>query len=455
MAERKISVLETGAIAGTDALQTKAFQSAIDAVFEAGGGTVEIPAGKYCIGGIRLRSNVTLYLCSGAELYGSRNPEDYNILNEDALEPLPKEYRTDQLYEPFVKGKTRDYSYTLPGGRWSNAMIRAVCAENAAVIGESGSLIDGCDCFDGLGEEKYRGPHGISMYHCRNVRFSGYTVRNTGNWAHCIYYSRNIYWDHVTVLAGHDGIHVTGCENILIQNSEFYTGDDCVAGFGNVNTVIHDCMLNTACSGLRFGGTNVLVRNCRFFGPARYFFRGSLTEDEKRNGALPNGQNHRTNMLSMLTYYADFSIEIPEQPGNIVIRDCVAENVDRFLHYNFSGNERWQSNRPLKSLRFEKITATGIIMPITAYGSKDLPLDLTLRDVNLSFAKGYESNPAFWIANCERVVLERICVKNRYGAPLIKTWTKHPDVRFSEGAFDFQLDRLIEYTEEPFSCKPI
>lgn len=226
-----------------------------------------------------------------------------------------------------------------------------------------------------------------------NVTFRGYTIQNTGNWAHNVFDSEQISMENVTVLAGHDGIHCTSCQNIEIRNSEFYTGDDCIAGFGNINTFVEGCVCNTACSGLRFGGTNALIRDCKFFGPAKYFFRGSLSLEEKRDGAQAH-RPHRINMLSMFTYYADFSVDIPQQPGNIVITDCTADNVDRFLHYNFSGNERWQSHRPLESIKFQNIRARQIGMPLTAYGSKECPLQLTMKDMDVAFRENV-TNTAF------------------------------------------------------------
>ena len=72
-----ISVIDMGAQADTDGNQTAAFQKALDEVWLNGGGTVVVPAGEYRIGGLRIRSDTTLHLCSGAKLNGSRNPEDY------------------------------------------------------------------------------------------------------------------------------------------------------------------------------------------------------------------------------------------------------------------------------------------------------------------------------------------------------------------------------------------
>lgn len=454
MEKKMLSVLDMGAKADGEGLQTAAFQAALDAVWKTGGGTVEVPAGKYFIGGIRLRSNTTLLLRSGAQLLGSRDPEDYCILSDDTLEPLPEDWRTEKCWEPFVKGVQRCYDFMKPGGRWGNAMIRVVDAENVAVIGEPGSLLDGRDCYDELGEERYRGPHGISVFRSRNVTFRGYTIQNTGNWAHNVFDSEQISMENVTVLAGHDGIHCTSCRNIEIRNSEFYTGDDCIAGFGNINTFVEGCVCNTACSGLRFGGTNALIRDCKFFGPAKYFFRGSLSLEEKRDGAQAH-RPHRVNMLSMFTYYADFSVDIPQQPGNIVITDCTADNVDRFLHYNFSGNERWQSHRPLESIKFQNIRARQIGMPLTAYGSKECPLQLTMKDMDVAFRENVTNTAFLHVAHIDRLLLENVKVEKVWDAPLVKSWTQTGDMVLRNLICDLPEAQWVCYTDEPFVCKAI
>jgi len=454
MKKNMLSVLETGAIPGAEHLQTAAFQAALDEIWRRGGGTVEVPAGRYRIGGIRLRSHTTLLLRSGAELLGSRDPEDYCILNADTLEPLPENWRTEKCWEPFVKGVQRCYDFMKPGGRWGNAIIRAIGAENIAVIGEPGSVIDGQDPYDELGEERYRGPHGISMHHCRDITFRGYTIRNTGNWAHNVFDSENILMENVTVLAGHDGIHCTSCANLRIKDSEFYTGDDCIAGFGNINTLVSGCVCNTACSGLRFGGTNALIRDCKFFGPAKYFFRGSLSLEEKISGAEAH-RPHRVNMLSVFTYYADFSVEIPEQPGNIVITDCTVENVDRFLHYNFSGNERWQAHRPLESVKFDRIHAVGIGMPLTAYGSAAVPLDLVIQNTRVAFREGVENTAFLHAANFDRIYLNHVVIDKQCDAPLIKTWTNGGHIVLNDISYGLPQEQWVQFTEEKFVCKAI
>lgn len=453
----KISVLSTGAIPGKQELQTAAFQKALDEIWQAGGGTVEVPAGEYYIGAIRVRSNTTLYLCAGATLYGSRDPEDYYILRDDTLQPIPEAYRTDKLFERPPKDQPRDYSFMLPGSRWMNGLIRICCAENVSIIAEQGAVIDGRDCYDELGEEKYRGPHGISVQHSRNIRFSGYTIRNTGNWAHIIYHSQNISCEDVEVRGGHDGFHCRGCQNVTLTRSRFYTGDDCVAGFANVNMHVSDCIMNTACSGMRLGGTNVIVERCRFYGPAEYFFRGSLSLEEKKNGTPAVGSNGRKNMLSVLTYFADFSMPIPVQPDHMVIRDCTAECVDRFLHYNFSGNERWQAGRPLRTLTIEHVKATDISMPLTAYGSPEVPLDLTMRDVSIAFVdhEPDKSVPFMRAAHCARVRMSDVTIQKNTDGELIRSWSAFGDVVCENIDYHVPQESWFAVADEPFSCKSI
>lgn len=453
-------ITDYGASPDTDALQTDFIQSAIDECFRNGGGEVVIPRGDFRTGDIRLRSHVTLKLLSGAKLIGSRDPEEYFHYLNDKLEPLPESYMTPQLFTPFRNFKPTDhydpddhnYDYVrLAGSRWNNALIRAFDAEDIAVIGEPDSIIDGDDPFDEVGEENYRGPHGMTFFGCKGVRLAGYTIVNTGNWAHNLHGCDNIDYSGVTALAGHDGIHMSVCSNIKITDSVFKTGDDCIAGFANVNTIVERCYINSSCSAFRFGGTNMVVRDCDLVGPGEYAFRGSLSKEDKRAGVPSPKDGGRRNMLAAFTYYADYSLPITEKPGNIVIENCRLKNIDTILHYNFSGNETWQKQRPLADITFANIDAEEIKKPLTAYGGASEPFTLTLRDFRVRFS---EKSPAFlWLCNHDRVLLERVKVEGLGGdSKLIETWSEGEivlrDVQHDAGAEIVRAGR-------DFACRAI
>ncbi len=442
--------------------QTERIQRAIDHVFSLGGGEVQIPRGTFVTGGIRLRSNVTLHLLEGAILKGSQNPEDYySCYTEDKIEPLEEGRITDAPYVHLggIKGETEYKEYDenyrfrrLPGSRWNNALIRAIDAENVAIIGDKDSLIDGANCFDEIGEEYYRGPHAITFFNCKNIKFSGYSIINSANWAHNMLFCENISMERVKVNGGHDGFDAFSSKNITIKNCEFYTGDDCVAGFGNVNVLVSDCVLNSSCSAMRFGGTNALIRNCKMYGPGEYFFRGRMTPEEKRECA-PSPRPGR-NMLSAFTYYADFSMPIEEVPGNIIIKNCSFENVDRFLHYNFSGNETWQRYYPMSDITFEGIDAKGVKMALNVFGRADLPLELTMRLVNIAFDESSDATEIIKAANCKRIVLDGVKIENFGGDCLVRELNES-EIVFSDVECELEMSEFVKKTDEIFRIKTV
>ena len=454
-----VSVTDFGAVANTDKFQDEYIQKAIDHCFLEGGGEVLIPCGKYRTRGIRLRSNVTLHLLEDAVLEASRDPEDYFILKNDKVEPVDPSELCENGWERF-NGAFREYH--IYGSRWHNAVIRIYKSENVKVIGEKGSVIDGCNSYDPKGEEYYRGVHGISVHNSENVTLKGYTVQNTGNWAHNIMNTKNFRIEDVTCLAGHDGVHMTTCEDIEVINCRFFTGDDCVAGFNNKNVLVYGCEINSACSAFRFSGSNVLVTDCNIYAPAKHMFRGGMTKEEKESGMMANdapssAQAKRNNMLSVFTYYADFSVEIVNLGTNIVFRNCEIDGADRFLHFNYSGNETWQNNKPLLGIKFENITAKNISMPLTAYGDKESPVTVEFENVDFSMREGKEDITFMHTANFKEIKLKNVNIENSSAPQLIKCWSKQGEGKFTfeNVTCDIPKEKLVLYTEEPFICQPI
>lgn len=428
-------------------IMTDELQAAIDACFLAGGGRIVLEDGVYNTGGLRLRSGCTLYLRSGATLKGVREIDAYDVLKKEGLEPIKDEYRTDAVWLPVSKRLNADH-ITRAASRWNNALIRILDAHDVAIIGEKGSIIDGSDPYDEIGEQHYRGPHGIAYHHSHSLKFCGYTIKSTGNWAHLGYFAQDIEYKDITVLGGHDGIHNSSCDRFRIEDCEFYTGDDCIAGFDNYEVTVKGCVLNSACSGMRFGGADILVENCHFYGPARYFFRGSISVENKMSGNS-SPEEGRKNMLALFTYYSDFTLKVRRDAKNILIRNCKVENCDRFLHFDFTGTHRWQKNRPLCSISFENISATGIKMPLNAYGDREEKLTLSFKDCDIAFTEPVEC--AIRAGNFRLISAERLTLTNVSGA-LVRCYGESGEIRAEEL---FGPERLAEHTDEPFSSDDI
>lgn len=369
-------------------LCTYQIQKAINDCFLNGGGEVVIPCGVFLTGGLRLRSGVTLHLLENAVLKGSTCPEDYIDYVNDPIEPI----LPDEIDKPVstVKPNTEVGRSAYPYSRWNNAIIRAIKATNISIIGEKGSQIDGQNCFDEQGEEKYRGPHAINMWFCENITLKGYTVRDSANWAHAIQNSKNIKVDGITVLGGHDGFDVRTCDNILVENSRFLTGDDCIAGFDNIGVIIRDCYFESACSIFRFGATDMLVENCKGVAPATYGFRGSLSYEEKKNRA-DTTENCRHSCHNVFLYYCDNRAEIRKTPGNIVLRNSTFENPDTVMRLPFG--HKWCCNRSLSDITFENCVINGICKPTQLNAPKEEPITLKLVNCVVTPRCGYEAFP--------------------------------------------------------------
>ena len=78
--DKKFDITEFGAVEGGQVSNTKAFNDAIKAANEAGGGTVNVPAGIWLTGPVELLSNVNLHTENGAFVLFSHNQEEYPLI---------------------------------------------------------------------------------------------------------------------------------------------------------------------------------------------------------------------------------------------------------------------------------------------------------------------------------------------------------------------------------------
>lgn len=407
-------------------LCTESIQKAIDECYLSGGGEVIVPCGRFLTGGLRIRSGVKLHLMEGARLVGSTDPEDYLSFLEDKIEPI-KESDLEKTVDT-VMTEAKDSMSAKPYSRWNNAIIRGINAKNIAIIGEKNSYIDGRNCFDELGEEKYRGPHAINLWFCENVRLSGYTVKDSANWAHAIHNSQNIEVDGITVLGGHDGFDIRTCDNVKVENSVFYTGDDSIAGFDNINVVVRNCVLNSSCSAMRFGGTDVLVENCTSTSPNKYGFRGNMPY-EKRKEMAQADDTCRHNCVNAFLYYCDFRAKIRKTPGNILIKNCSFKNASSVFLQAFG--HRWACNKALDSITFEDCTFEGLSLPINILCPENEPLTFKMKNCRMSPRDDARDIPILEAINFRDIIFENVSVSGFTSPRIIYCTAGNIDIKNS------------------------
>lgn len=182
---------------------TAAIQKAIDDCAAKGGGTVVLDgAAKYVTAPITLRSGITLQVPKGTTLEGSTDHDDY---------PEAEQFRDH--------------------GRV--ALISASNAENIVITG--GGVIDGRgESWWPHREEDYLRPRLVVFDHCKHVRMEHITVQNSAMWQITPYYSDDLIFRDIRVLApttshNTDGIDPFSSTNVVIDHAFIDTGDDNVA----------------------------------------------------------------------------------------------------------------------------------------------------------------------------------------------------------------------------------
>ena len=159
-------------------------------------------------------------------------------------------------------------------------------------------------------------------------------------------------------------------------------------------------------------------------------------------------------MLSFFTYYADYSVPIPEEPGNIVIEDCEICGADRFLHYNFSGNETWQRYRPLRDITFKNIKATDVAMPISLYGTAEHKVELNVENVSIRMRKGSACNELIRACHHKRISIDGLDVEGFTGECLVRT-RSDGDVAIKNLTCQTAPAAQVLHTDEEFQIKRI
>ena len=196
------AVQQYGAKGDGTTLDTAAIQKAIDDCAASGGGIVRLAgAAKFDSAPLVLKSHITLEIAAGTTLEGSTNHDDYPEI--------------EQFHE---KGK--------------QSLLSANDAEDITIRG--GGVIDGRGDSWWVNSHQLR-PRLIVFDHCKHVLMENVTVENSPMWQIVPYYSDDLTFKNMKVLApepaGHntDGIDPFSSGHILIDHVTIDTGDDNVA----------------------------------------------------------------------------------------------------------------------------------------------------------------------------------------------------------------------------------
>lgn len=306
---RSFSITKYGAsLKNTAAKNQKAINKAIEACSKAGGGKVVIPAGTWKTGAIRLRSHVNLVIEKNATLFFEFDRSLYPLVETrweglDCINYSPLIYafkETDIAItgEGVIDGNGSDETWWLMSGKTPKSRNIEV-KEKQQNPGGRADLLQMAE--DGVPVEKrvfgpWKGlrPQTVNLNQCDGILIEGVKMIRSPFWVMHPLLSKNITVRGVHV-ENHgpngDGCDPESCENVLIENCIFDTGDDCIAiksgrnedgreggkgkyvGRPSKNIIIRNCNMKDGHGGVVLGSeisggcSNVFVENCTMDSP--------------------------------------------------------------------------------------------------------------------------------------------------------------------------------------------
>lgn len=248
-------------------------QGAIDRLANDGGGILRFPAGRYLIGGLELRSNITLQIDGGGHLLGSPRLDDYRY-------------------------------WKIPPVRFSEddeglrALLYAHGCKNVTI--EGNGTIDGQGPkFQAYKKVRAGRPRVIWFAECQRVLVRDVTLKNSAFWMqHYLKCSdlrlhRLNVWNHGST--NNDGCDIDCCRDVIVSDCRIDSYDDAIClKSGNdaptQNVLISNCITATHCNHLKTGTEsnggfkNIVAENLLMI-PSRSRNRHNGTEGADYRGA--------------------------------------------------------------------------------------------------------------------------------------------------------------------------
>lgn len=357
----------------TAAKNQKAINNAIAQCSKKGGGRVVVPAGTYMTGAITLQSNVNLILEKGATVRFAFQPELYPLVYT-RYEGLDLYNYSPCIYANGAKNIGITGEGTIDGNgsndtfwQWTGVphfgydkeKTKEDCKYPAAgqTMGWRDQLQKMCEDNTPLEQRRFGMGKGLRMQlvnlvNCENIIIENVTMINSPFWVMHPLFSKNITVRGVKVYnegPNGDGCDPESCEDVLIENCTFHTGDDCIAiksgrnadgrrdGRPSKNIIVRGCVMEDGHGGVVIGSeisagcSNVFVENCKMDSPKldrilrikTNSCRGGVTENVYfRNVEV--GQCKEAVLRINLNYQPK---EAAERGHNPTVRNVWMENV--------------------------------------------------------------------------------------------------------------------------------
>lgn len=339
-----------------------AINSAISSVKEEG--VIYIPKGEYKTSTIYLKSNITLFVSSGAKLISLTCDE-----NEKSEAPL----NTAVIY-----AKDAENIKICGGG--------TICAEGKSYTNEAEETtplyaLSQFNLYTRVNESRKRirfakdteRYNTINLSSCKNAQIKNIVLEEAGNWTFVIESSQDVTVQNVVInnnmhVANSDGIDICASKNVSISNCFIATGDDAIvlkSNKGEIDNVkIDSCVLSSFANCFKIGTEtqydvkNISLNNCEFF--------------------LPNG---------ITGGYAGIAIESADGANiqNVSIKNVTMDGISSPILIWLGCRLKYEKSEvgSIKDILIENVTATNTELPSAITGCKYNNTVYNVQDVTL------------------------------------------------------------------------
>lgn len=216
------NLLNYGGNGSGNVSNTAAFAAAVAAVAKAGGGTLYVPPGTWLTGPFNLTSGLTLQL-DNATILASANFSDWQVVDW-----LPS----------YGRGRN------LPGPRYGPLIWAVNCSSVRITSASNSSNLESYGVVDGQGAPwwnavvhntlQYTPGHLIETMYSTDVEIDHMLLRNSPFWNLHVWASQRVWVHDYAVRSDKgsvntDGVDPDSSDDVLIENVDIVTGDDCTA----------------------------------------------------------------------------------------------------------------------------------------------------------------------------------------------------------------------------------
>jgi len=356
-----LNIIDFGAVAGDASfLNTQAITAAILQCHNKGGGVVLIPEGEWMTGPITLLSNVNLHIAEKGILLFSTDYQQYMpaVLTRwegmDCYNIHPLVYAIDASNialtgKGTIDGQASNEIWWWMNGNpeygWKQGMNSQKLAGRPELLRYEQTQTPVEErCF---GIEDALRPQLVNFMNCTSVLIEDLTLKNSPFWVIHPVRTESLIVRGVTIKSAgpnSDGCDPESCNNVLIENCFFDTGDDCIAiksgrnndgrrwNIPSRNIIVRDCRMAAGHGGVVIGSeisggySNLFVENCEMDSPD--LLRVIRIKTSECRGGIIENINVRNVKVGVCSE-AVLHITLNYEPGEPCVRDFppVVRNV--------------------------------------------------------------------------------------------------------------------------------